>query len=202
MTRYHLMIAAASAALLLGSAGIGAQAFEVKAGVGDVNANVTVGGGSTAQAKANVGNTANANATLGGGGGNVATAKTSVGNSTATANIGTGGSPLANHNTSGNPDGGFNSDTSINLGALLGSSPVVPGGGDGGGTGGGSGGNAGLGKGGGGSGGISVNRIQAATAGMSSEEIAAMKRQCGSILAMPFAYDEGLVDLCHILRRL
>lgn len=206
MTSYRVMIAAASAALLLGASSLGANSLEVKAGVGGVNANVSVGGNNTAQAKASVGNAANATATVGGGGGNVASTRATVGNSNVTANVGTGNGPLATSTTSGNPNGGLTSGTSVNLGGLFGGGTALPGAvepGNGGGLGGG-GGNGGGGNGGGGngSGGIAPASVQAAVGGMSPGEIATMKRQCNSILAMPMAYDDGLIELCKVLRRL
>ena len=200
MTRYRLMIAAASAALLLGTAGFGANALEVKAGVGGVNANVTVGGSNTAQAKASVGNTAKATATVGGGGGNVASTKATVGNNNVTANIGSGNGPLVDSATSGNPvGGGLTSGTSINLGGLFGGGGSLPGvvapdGGNGaGGNGGGKGGGGGV---------IVPDNVQAAIGDMSSGEVAALKKRCNSILAMPTGYDDSLIELCRVLRRL
>ena len=61
---------------------------------------------------------------------------------------------------------------------------------------------AGGGGNGGGGGVIAPDNVQAAVAGMSSGEIAALKRRCNSILAMPTGYDDGLIELCRLLRRL
>lgn len=203
MTRNRLMIAAASAALLLGASTLGAQALEVKAGVGGVTAKATVGGGSMAQANATVSNTATAKATVGGGGGNVASTQATVGSSTVTANVGTGTGPLATSTTSGSPTGGLTSGTSINLGGLLGGGTSLPGGvASGGGIAGDSGGVTGGGGNGGGGGVIVPSRVQAAIGDMSSGEIAALKRRCNSILAMPRGYDDSLIELCKVLRRL
>jgi hypothetical protein len=37
---------------------------------------------------------------------------------------------------------------------------------------------------------------------MSDGEVATMKRRCDSILMMPTGYDQGIIDLCRVLRRL
>jgi hypothetical protein len=213
MTRYRFALAAASAAFLLATSAIATQALEVKAGVGGVKANVTIGGGSVANAKASVGNAANAKATVGGGGGNVASTKATVGRNNVTANIGTGNGPLVNSNTSGSPlggGGGLTSGTSVNLGGLFGGGGGgggLPGGGDGGGIigGGGGGGTGGGGDGRGGGGndrGVVIDSVQAAISDMSDGEVATMKRRCDSILMMPTGYDQGIIDLCRVLRRL
>jgi hypothetical protein len=210
MTRYRLSLAAASAALLLATSSIASQALEVKAGVGGINANVTVGEGSVANAKASVGNTANAKATVGGGGGNVASTKATVGNNNVTANIGTGNGPLVDSSTSGNPlGGGLTSGTSVNLGGLFGGgggggNSNVPGGGGGIFDGGGGGGTGGGGNGGSGGNnrGLVPGTVQAAISDMSDGEVATMKRRCDSILMMPTGYDQGIIDLCRVLRRL
>ena len=49
---------------------------------------------------------------------------------------------------------------------------------------------------------IVTDTVQAAIGDMSSGEVAAMKRRCSSILAMPMAYDDSLIELCKVLRRL
>jgi hypothetical protein len=200
MSRYRITIAAASAALIFGVSTIAVNAAEVKAGIGGVNASVSVGGKSVAGAKASVGNTAKATATVGGGGGNVASTKATVGNNNVTANVGTGNGPLVDSNTSGNPlGGGLTSGTSVNLGGLFGGGN---GGNGGGGNGGGSGGNGGGGGGNGGGGVLVPDNVQAAIGGMSDGEVATMKRRCNGILAMPTGYDQGIIDLCRVLRRL
>jgi hypothetical protein len=200
MSRYRITIAAASAALIFGVSTIAVNAAEVKAGIGGVNASVSVGGKSVAGAKASVGNTAKATATVGGGGGNVASTKATVGNNNVTANVGTGNGPLVDSNTSGNPlGGGLTSGTSVNLGGLFGGGN---GGNGGGGNGGGSGGNGGGGGGNGGGGVFVPDNVQAAIGGMSDGEVATMKRRCNGILAMPTGYDQGIIDLCRVLRRL
>ncbi len=209
MSKHRFTLAAATAALLLATSTIATQALEVKAGVGGIKANVTVGEGSVANAKASVGNTANAKATVGGGGGNVASAKATVGNNKASVNIGGGSGPLVNSNTSGNPlGGGLTSGTSVNLGGLFGGGGSGGGGGGGGpgiiGGGGGGGGDGigGDGRRGGGNGAVAIDNVQAAISGMSDGEVATMKRRCNNILMMPTGYDQGIVDLCRVLRRL
>lgn len=199
MIRHRIAIAAASAAFLLGSSAISAQAAEVKAGVGGINASVSIGGNNVAAAKASVGNTAKATATVGGGGGNVASTRATVGNTSVAANVGTGNGPLVDSTTGGNSGGGLTSGTSINLGGLFG-------GGGSGGTGGGvanaPGGNGGGGNGNGGGRTLVPDNVQTAIGGMSDGEVATMKRRCNGILAMPTGYDQGIVDLCRVLRRL
>ena len=142
---------------------------------------------------------------MGGGGGSIASTKATAGNNTFTASVGGGNGPLVNSQTSGNPlGGGLTSGTSVNLGGLFGgggggggnwmSNGVAPGGGGGGGKGGG-----------GGNGGgrvIVPANVQAAIGDMSSGEVAAMKRHCNNILAMPTGYDDSLIQLCRVLRRL
>lgn len=224
MSMYRMTIAAASAALLFGVSTIAVNAAEVKAGVGGINASVSVGGNSVASGKASVGNTASATATVGGGGGgggkggnggggggggNVASTSATVGNTNVNANIGTGNGPLVESTTGDNAGGGLTSGTNVNLGGLFGGGSG--GGSGGGGTGGGAiGGGSGGGNGGGGNGGGNGNgggvvvpdNVQAAIGGMSDGEVATMKRRCNSILAMPNGYDSGIIDLCKVLRRL
>ena len=204
MIRYRIAIAAASAAFLLGTSAMSAQSAEVKAGVGGINASVSIGGNSVAGAKASVGNTARATATVGGGGGNVASTRATVGNSSVAANVGTGNGPLVDSTTGGNSGGGLTSGTSINLGGLFGGGGGGGDGGTGGGIGNGGRGNGGNGNGNGNGGGRTLvpDNVQTAIGGMSDGEVATMKRRCNGILAMPTGYDQGIVDLCRVLRRL
>lgn len=220
MIRYRIAIAAASAAFLLGTSAIATQAAEVKAGVGGVNASVSVGGNSVASGKASVGNTASATATFGGGGGNggnggngggngggsgnVASTSATVGNTNVNANIGTGNGPLVDSTTGGNAGGGLTSGTNVNLGGLFGggNGTGTGDGGTGGGIGNAGGGNGGNGNGNGGGRTLVPDSVQAAIGGMSDGEVATMKRRCNSILAMPNGYDSGIIDLCKVLRRL
>lgn len=74
--------------------------------------------------------------------------------------------------------------------------------GGGGGGGGGDGGSGGGGGGGGddgssGGGGPGINGV---TAGMSDIELSRVKKRCQDVLVTPGAYDQGLVDLCNMMR--
>ncbi|MBN9021005.1 MAG: hypothetical protein J0H08_02690, partial [Rhizobiales bacterium] len=139
-----------------------------------------------------------------------ASTSATVGGSTVNANVGTGNGPLVDSNTSGNPDG-LNSNNAINLGNLFGGGGNGGGGDGGGGTGGGGsgggvadgGGNGNGGKNNGNGGrGVVASDVQTAISGMSDGEVATMKRRCNGILAMPNGYDQGIIDLCRVLRSL
>lgn len=186
MRKHRFLIAAASAALVLGAASFSAEAIEVHVGGTSVKAGGSGGGGTTlsvggngsVSAKATVGgnnNIASGAAKAGsvsatakvGGGNNIAKGTVAVGGNKATFSIGTYGTgPLAKVDSNGNPLSG-NSLTSadVDLGGLLGSLgvggiigdlPGIGGGGTGDGAGGGSGGGGGLGGGGGSGGGGGV----------------------------------------------
>ena len=188
MTKQYLMVAAASAALLFGATVLPAGALEVN--VGGVSASVgnTDNGGTKASASA--GNTT-ASATIGGGS-NVASASVGAAGQKANVGVGTGGGSLLGANSSGDLDSGTSTSANVNLGGLLGGLPIGGGGGGGGGAGGGGAGGGGAGGGG----------VKGAFAGLSPSEQIVVKKRCGGVLSAPAAYDDGLVKLCRILRKL
>ena len=49
---------------------------------------------------------------------------------------------------------------------------------------------------------IAPRAVQAALTDMTEGERAAMKRKCASILASPNAYEDSIVILCQVLRKL
>jgi hypothetical protein len=207
MTRHSLLVATASIALLICASAVPSNAAQVNLGGLSVGLGGTKDGGT--KAGVNAGGLG-VSAKLGGGGGNITTAKTSVGGNNAKVSIGTGGGPLLSANSNGNPlGGGSNTNVGVNLGSLTGIGGSGSGG-DGSGGGGGSGGGSGGGPGGGGSGGggsgggtiIVPRAVEAALTGMSSGQRLEMKRKCGDILARPGGYEDSLVILCQVLRRI
>lgn len=231
MTKHRLLVAAASAALLIGTASF-SEAIEVKAGGTSVNVGngkggataATVGGNSGVSAKATVGggsNTASGsvkagnatvNATVGGGN-NIAKGTVNLGGDKATVSIGTYGTgPLAKVDSNGNPLSGDSlTSGDVDLGNLLGifSGGIggiiddVPGiGGDGTGGRGVIGGGGGSGGGGKGGGGIDSGKVKTIVAGMDAGERAQMKITCRGVLGNPTGYDPKLIQLCRLLVRL
>ena len=193
-----------------------ASAFALDVSVGGINA--SIGGGANGGLNANasvstIGNTqANVNATIGGAD-NVAKADANastglVGGRTdanVAARIGSGGAN-AGVAVGSNSLGG---NTAVNVSIGLGGSR---GGGNGGGGNGGGG--PGLANGGGlggaggptlfgrGDGGTVPTQVIRYYSGLDSNEQVAMKKKCGSILQQPSVYDDGLVSLCRMLRRI
>lgn len=199
MSRMTLMAATASIALMIGAPTV-TQAAEVNVG----GAKVTVGGGNGGGVKAgaSVGG-AKASAKVGGGGGNVATGKASVGGNNARVSVGTGGGSLADVQSGGTPlNGGNNTDGDVNLGlggSLFGNGPGVDDDGP----------DANGPNNGGNTPGVKRNdtvaapaAVRSALADMSPGERATMKRKCADILSRPGAYEDSLIILCQVLRKL
>lgn len=227
MTKHRLLVAAASAALLIGTASFSA-AIDLSAGgtsvsVGNgkgggttatvggnsgVSAKATVGGGSnTASGTVKAGN-ATATATVGGGN-NIAKGTVNLGGDKATVSVGTYGTgPLAKVDSNGNPLSGDSlTSGDVDLGNLLGIfsgslggiTDDLPGIDGTGGDGSGGGGLAGGGKGGGG---INTGNVKTILAGMDDGERAQMKITCRGVLGNPTGYDPKLIQLCRLLVRL
>ena len=181
-----------------------ASAFALDVSVGGINA--SIGGGANGGLNANasvstIGNTqANVNATIGGSG-NVAKAD---------ANASTG---LVGGRTDANVaarigSGGANAGVAVGSNSLGGNTAVNVSIGLGGSRGGGNGGGGGMGGAGGptlfgrGDGGTVPTQVIRYYSGLDSNEQVAMKKKCGSILLQPSVYDDGLVSLCRMLRRI
>jgi hypothetical protein len=194
MTR-KLTIAALSAALLLGTAGISAYALDANVNGGSSTVGVHVGSGSGSLATVNsAGNPAGGSTTTGGvnlGG----TPANGVGNGAVdgnAVNVNLGGNgPLATVDSNGNPvDGSSATNADINLGGLLGviggTGPGGAGGGDG----------TGIGAGG------STGAIQASFNSLSSGDQHKLKVRCADVLAGPGNYKTGVVSLCKLIAQM